>query len=135
MKEKITVVVVEREGAVVSTVVREVNAFTYGYGQETFRWWTGLGHDKDQSPTGYWVQVYEPHPRLSGLFQGREVLNHWDGPVEGGVVDALMAIVCVRLGDNFPAGNGLKKEHVGEFLLRVLKATRPTEGERSPKGM
>lgn len=130
-KEKIAIIALERDGVVASTAVIEVNSFSWGYPSETFRWVTYCGHDKDQSPTGYGVQVYEPHPKFLGLFQRHEVLDHWDGPVSETIMKALMEVVCARLADGWPWGGGLKKKCVGEFLLRVLRATWPTEGERS----
>ena len=130
MKEKETIIVGhERDGVIVSTASCEVNSFRYGYPPEFLRWMTYMGQDKDQSPTGYGVQVYEPHPKFPGLFNPSELLDHWDGPVEQSVIDALMAIVCARLADG-AYSVGLKKEHVAKFLLRIRKATRPTDEEK-----
>ena len=131
MEEKETIVVVsnERDGVTVSTAIRQVNSFRYGYPPEFLRWVTYMGQDKDQSPTGWGVVLYEPHPNFPGLFHPSELLDHWDGPVEEGVIDALMVIVCARLADG-AFSVGLKKEHVRKYLLRIRKATRPTDEEK-----
>lgn len=86
------------------------------------RWRTYLGQDKDQSPTGWDIIFFEPMGKFPGLYGRKEVLDHWDGPGDKNEVRALMTFVGVRLRDD-----KLKKEDIGDFIKRVLRATRITE--------
>lgn len=130
-KATIAVVVSEEEGAVKSTANIQVNSFRCGISEEFLRWEIYLGHDKDQSPTGYSVVLYEPHLDFPGLFRRRELLNHWDGPLDEDRVSLAMQIVCLQFEWGYPkGGQGLQKEHMGEFLRRVLNATYPTSDEK-----
>lgn len=130
-KAIIPVVVSEEKGAVKSTANIQVNSFRCGISEEFLRWEIHLGHDKDQSPTGYSVVLYEPHPDFPGMFRRRELLNHWDGPLDEDRVSLLMQIVCLQFAWGYPKGEqGLQKEHLGKFLRRVLDATYPTPDEK-----
>lgn len=111
-----------RDRKIEATVELEVETIHYGYPSQVLRWRTYFGQDKDQSPTAWGIDFYEPMDNFPGLYERKEILDHWDGPGEKDEVQALMTFVGVRLRDG-----KLKKEDIGDFLKRVLRATRMIE--------